>query len=147
MPADLAGGVLDRLVDEVEEAFLELAGAALQLHRHGLALVGLATRVDVVQQLEKTLALEFRERLADGLALHFAIADELEIGRIGQLEHMVGIAQHRHHARRLREQLLQALVLLQPMPFVEDVDRRFADGAVHAGDRHRSRRAPASRKT
>ena len=111
---DRAVRVEDGLVDEVDEAlFQRRRGRALQLNLH----VGAderGRRVEaVVQQLEEALALDFGQRLAHGQARDLAMADQLQVGLVGELEAMLAARQQRHEAGRLLEQPLHAVALLR----------------------------------
>ena len=64
----------------------------------------------------KPCCCDLGQRLDQLPADHVAAADELAIGGIGQLEHVVRSAQHGHEARRLLELLFQrSRMVAQPL--------------------------------
>ena len=92
------------LVDEVDEALLEaLARSVLEQDPRTSPDVRLARVVDPVEQLEVDLVLDLRERLAHGFADEVPVTDELMVGRIRQLEDVLGAAQDRPERRGLFE--------------------------------------------
>ena len=139
--------VLDRLVDEIDEALLDgRAGRALQADLQGAALESLALRVDPVEQLEEALALDLGQRLPDRLPDHVAVTDELHVGRVDELEDVLRPAQHRHEAGRLLEEFLEALALGDGAALGQHLPRGLLARAEHAARPGPSRREPACRR-
>ena len=96
------------LVHEVEVA--QLPGRtrnALQLDRHGAANPRSSCLVDVFEQLEKSLSLDFRERLADRQADQRAVADHLVVDRVGNFDDQLRPAQDHHERWRQVDDLGQ----------------------------------------
>ena len=86
-------GFAEGLVDEVEVAELERAGgAAGELDGGAVAEEGLAGGVDVVEQGEEALAFGFGDGFANGFAEDVALADEVEVEGVGELEDVVRAA-------------------------------------------------------
>ena len=127
---DRAVAVLDRLINEVDQ--MPASGTVrARLERDGGAegRIDLAGPENIVEQFEKSLAFEIRERRANGTANQVASPDEVEVGLIGQLEDMVSPAKHRHETRRLLEELRHMLDIFgRPAP-QQDLLGRF--GAHH----------------
>ena len=131
---DVALRAADRLVHEVDEAlFQRRAGFALDAHRHRMAHERLARLVDLVEQLEEALVRDLGQRLARRLADQLAAADQLQVGLVGDLEHVIRAAQHGEDAGRLLEQAHQALVLLFAVAFRQHFAGHLDAGAIHAG--------------
>ncbi len=77
------------LIDEVEEALFERrAGLALQARPHAAADERLPVAKDPVEDLEKSLSLDFRKRVAHRLSDQIAMADELQIGFVDEVENV-----------------------------------------------------------
>ena len=71
----------------------------------------LAGSVDLVEQLEEALTLDAPAGLADRLADHVAVADQLLIGIVDEFEDMRGPVQLRHEAGRAAKHLREAVAL------------------------------------
>src|SRR6202000_223030 len=98
---DRAVRIGDRLIDKIHIALLGRAlRLGLQQRRQPATDVRLATLVDLIEQVEKTLSLKLRQRLAQGFAYNVPAADQLEVGGVGKLENKLRAAQHAHEARR-----------------------------------------------
>ena len=104
-----AVGVAQRLEDEVDVALLELAVLRHVCSRTGTALpmYGSPSAAHVVEQVDEALHLDFRQRVEHGPADHVAVTNQPVERGIGELEHVLGSAQHDHEARRLFEQLAE----------------------------------------
>ncbi|MNY22883.1 hypothetical protein D3C86_1565240 [compost metagenome] len=124
---DRAGVVADRLVDEVQIARRQQAvGRLLQLHGTLSPLAGLARRQHLVEKIIEALTRQFRQGLADGLSDHVAMADQLTIGAVVQLDHVLRAVQHGDEARRLHEHVQQ----LSPLRLQPPIVRLNAHGAT-----------------
>ncbi|MND60961.1 hypothetical protein D3C80_522040 [compost metagenome] len=124
---DLAGVVADRLVDEVEIAGRQRAvGRLLQLHGALPPMKGLSGRQHLVQEVIIALARQLRQGLTDGFPHHVAMADQLAIGAVVQLDHVLGTVQHCDEARRLHEHVQQ----LPPFSLQPTIVRLDAHGAA-----------------
>ncbi|CUS44829.1 hypothetical protein MGWOODY_Smn1837 [hydrothermal vent metagenome] len=100
----------DRLVDQIQETLLQRAAwRALKVDRHALPDKGLAGTIDLVEQVEKTLAVDLGKRFADRHAVHLPMPDQLEISLVHEFEDVVGAAQHAHEARCPLEQGAEAV--------------------------------------
>ncbi len=86
--------------------------------------------VDAIEQLEKTLSLDLRQRIAQRFADDRAASDQLQIGRVGEREDMIGTVQLRHEARRFAEHLREALAFGDERALGRDALGRLDD------DRH-----------
>ncbi len=101
---DAAVGLDEGLTDEVEEELAGLAvGAVLQAEPRLHAPVRLPGLVHPVHLLEEALVPELRQHLADGAPQHLPVADEPEVGGVGDLEHMVRTPHHGDQSGRLPE--------------------------------------------
>ena len=121
-----AAALAHGLVDEVHEAAIErfVAGPAQQ-RRHFATVERLAGAVDVVEDFEKALAFDLGDRLAHGFSDDVALADDLVIQLVGQLEDMIRAAQRTDERGRLFDdgRQLQAFRL-------DGAGERFAFGFV-----------------
>jgi hypothetical protein len=89
---DRGGVVGDRLVDKIDKPLLDgTPWLSLKRHGHGKSPERLASREHLVKQFEEALALDFGKRhphrLSDDVA---AVADELQIGGVDDLEDVLG---------------------------------------------------------
>ena len=100
-----AGRIVHGLIHEIEvPALAAFVRPVLEEHRRRDAHVRLAAAIDLVEQLDEALRRHVRQRLAKALAEHVAAADELEVVRIRELEHVPRAAQDRDESGGLLEQ-------------------------------------------
>jgi len=94
----------DRLVNEVQESlFQRPAALSLEHDAHAAADIGFAACADLVQQVGKALFHDFGQCLGNCLADDVPAAHEPAIGRVRELEALIGTGEHRHEAGRLLE--------------------------------------------
>ena len=97
-----AMSIADRLKDEIDEAlFRPPCRIPLQIDGQTAADERLLRFVDLVEQLVEALSSDLRQGLEERLADDLAPADELVLGLVDELEHMVGTAVDDHEARGL----------------------------------------------
>src|SRR5579884_3422806 len=113
-PRDGARGVARRLVDKREVLVREapLPGA-VELHTQLGPVVCLAGGIDAVEELLDALASHLRQGVEDRLADHVTggAAPDLQGGRIGQLDDVLGAAQEHHRRRGLQKQIVETAPL------------------------------------
>src|SRR6476620_5945041 len=97
--------VLDqRLINEIEIELLGLfAWGPLQRDLNLSPDVRSAALINAVEQFDEPLADYLRKGFNNGFPDDVTIADEMQIGLIGELEHMVGTTQNREKRRSLFE--------------------------------------------
>ena len=105
--ADLTARIEDRLIHEIQKPGLAQALCAQKLDRNIMADESLARCIGAVEKLQKPLVHHLGQRLCDRLSDDVAVADQLDIGRIGEREDMIGAAQQCGKAGCLLEQAAQ----------------------------------------
>ncbi len=133
-PHRRAGGILDRLIDEVEITDIGCAVGADQIDLGAERRERFAGRIDAVHKGDKALFDDFRQGFGQGLADNVAIADQVEIGCIGVFEDVVRSAQNGHEGRRLVEQLHQAFALRLEFALPQHLCGRLDHRIHHAAD-------------
>ena len=108
---DFAGRVAHGLEDEIEQAPSSARRAVLQMEFHAVTDERLSGTVGLVQEVEEHHPLLVVEHLADGSTDQWTRVGQRFVGCVGQREAMFRTPQHRHEARRLREELAQLLAL------------------------------------
>jgi len=94
----------ERLVDEVDEALLRLAARrAHEQHGHLTADDGLAGGQHLIEQGEESLVAHLGECISDGQADQVAMADELVVAVVGELEDVMPAAEDGEEGGRLLE--------------------------------------------
>ena len=103
-PHALAVCLDERLVDEIEVDLLDRPSRLLLEGDGDLAAdVRLAGAVHPVEELDEPLVAHLGERLGHRLPNDHTVADELEIGVVDELEHVVLATEHSEKRRRLGE--------------------------------------------
>nr|WP_254062919.1 hypothetical protein [Caulobacter sp. S45] len=123
--ADRPEFISDRLVDEVDEAALGLAG---ELDRHRPSREPFARRIDVVQELEEALALKVWKNISHGAANERPWAGHRQVGLVDVLVDVVGPSEHSDKPRHLLEK--------QPLSFLrrsQPALRQHLVGRLSAG--------------
>ena len=109
---DLAEGIDDRFVDEVEKAGRGwLIGLPTQFDGHRVRQVTLTARIHIVEQCDQTLLLDVGEGFTHGAAGQISTAGGPKIRAVRKFEPVLGPAEHGHEARRVLEQLKPARFL------------------------------------
>jgi hypothetical protein len=136
--ADLAQLVVDRRVDEGQHARLgREVGPALETDVDAFRFVGLAGRVDLVEQLEEPLAFDARESLADRLALPIVAGEDALVRIVDEFDDMLGAAHDDDEAGRLFEQALLTILRRLALAVVKHHFGRL--GAKHHDTADRAR--------
>ncbi len=124
-----------RFVDEIEVAQFRCApGCRAQADWVALGDVAFARLIHLIEALEKMLTDQFGKHLAHRLAKQIAIAGELGVGQVGELETVLGALQDGDKTRCPFEQPALARGVLGPSPFGLHLARGFQAGAEKAGD-------------
>ena len=106
----------DRLVDEVDEPFLDRpSGPGASLVSGAARTVGVAAGKDAVEQCQVTLRDKLRESLGNRPSDDRSVADQPQVGRIGDGDGVSRSFEHREEAGRLLKQLGKAV----PFPGAE----------------------------
>ncbi len=132
---DLAGLVEHGLIDEVEETLdFRSPWSQPQPDRHVVRGMAPARGVDLCEPFEESLALEFRERVPGGLADVVAVAEQLDVGVVDELEDVARLPQDGDEARRLLEEPPLAIRLLLQSGFRQHLGGGLGAGAEHSRD-------------
>ena len=113
------------LIDEIDDT-LFCNAIPVQSHRHAAASIGLAALAHLVEKSNKALRHDFRQRLGGRLADNFrAPADKFDIGSVRALKPVLGPAQDRDGAWRLRKGFTKAIRFCCDRTRGEDVRGRL----------------------
>jgi hypothetical protein len=114
---DVAGGIADRLVDEIQ---VPVQRRSARDGLHGVPAAGggegLAAGVHLVQQVDEALGHRLRQGVDHPLSQHRPVAHQAGVAGIGQLEDVRRPAQQGHEAGRLLEHLRHALAFAAHVP-------------------------------
>src|SRR5215213_465 len=109
----LSIGIEDRLINEIEKALLpNIPGGLPQVNTDASPNERLTAVINPVEKIDEALPYHLRQRVPDGLPDDVLTTDQLEIGRIGHGEDVIGPAEGGYEAGRLLEQSSQVLSLL-----------------------------------
>ncbi len=98
--------------------------------------IGFAAPVHARQHVKEALLDRLGQDVGDGPADRVAMADQLHVSGVGELEHEIGAAKQRHETRRLLEQRREPFPLARGPPLGEHTLGRLDD------DRDYARRFP-----
>ncbi len=132
---DIPAGVFGWLVDEINICFFDRpVSCASYLERLLAADEWLATLINGIEQLVKTLTVEFGKSLPDRQSNERAVADQAPIGSIDVSECMRRLREQGHKAGCLRKQVLQPLAFGLAVPDCEHLFGRLIACAIQATD-------------
>lgn len=94
--------------------------------------MGLASAIDLVEQVQVALLRRLRHCLGHRQPQQWPVSDQALIRRVDEFEHMVRAAQHGHEAGRLRKHLRQTLALLVDAARGQHLLRGFGADDEHA---------------
>ena len=101
-------GIQQRLIDEIEKSFIEFAAAgAIEKHARLFPEVRFSGCVDAVELLETSLPLQLRQRLPNWFPNEFAIAEEMLIRRIDEIDDVIATAQNADQCRCVNEERVE----------------------------------------